>query len=133
VDLRNRLGAVSGLKLPASLVFDHPTPAAVAAFLRAGIVPDAAAGGAPLLEELDKLEAVLEHGTSDNVVRARVTMRLQSLLAKWNDAVDPAASASGDEVSDGSAPVDVLDDVDRLQDASDEELFAFINKGLGRA
>ncbi|MET8138506.1 beta-ketoacyl reductase, partial [Streptomyces sp. NPDC005251] len=133
VDLRNRLGAVSGLKLPASLVFDHPTPAAVAAFLRAGIVPDAAAGGAPLLEELDKLEAVLEHGTSDNVVRARVTMRLQSLLAKWNDAGDPAAPASGDEISDDSAPVDVLDDVDRLQDASDEELFAFINKGLGRA
>ncbi|MFJ6836914.1 type I polyketide synthase [Streptomyces sp. NPDC091209] len=132
VDLRNRLGAASGLKLPASLVFDHPTPAAVAAFLRAGIVPDAAAGGAPLLDELDKLEVVLEHGTSDNVVRARVTMRLQSLLAKWNDAGDPAAPASGDEVSDGGTPPDVLADVDRLQDASDEELFAFINKGLGR-
>ncbi|NXY92940.1 SDR family NAD(P)-dependent oxidoreductase [Streptomyces sp. BR123] len=143
VELRNRLGAVSGLKLPASLVFDHPTPAAVAAFLRAGIVPDAVAGGAPLLEELDRLESVLEQGTADNVVRARVTMRLQALLAKWNAGDDPAAAArhTGTAAADGSAPglggteddPDAgPDGVEHLQDATDEELFAFINKGLGR-
>ncbi|MFD0270371.1 type I polyketide synthase [Streptomyces sp. NPDC127106] len=143
VELRNRLGAVSGLKLPASLVFDHPTPAAVASYLRAGIVPDAVAGGAPLLEEIDRLEAVLGRGTADNIVRARVTMRLQALLAKWNDSEDPAARQAGTATTEGSAPAlghdgpeagpdAALDGVEHLQDASDEELFAFINKGLGR-
>ena len=34
LEVRNRIAQASGLKLPATLIFDHPTPAAVAVLLR---------------------------------------------------------------------------------------------------
>lgn len=44
VELVDRLGGLTGLSLPSTLVFDHPTPAEVARYLRGALFEDAPTG-----------------------------------------------------------------------------------------
>nr|WP_313896834.1 SDR family NAD(P)-dependent oxidoreductase [Streptomyces sp. GC420] len=112
VSLRNRLGVVTGLRLPATLVFDHPNPAAVAAFLRAEIAP--AETGTPVDQELDKLQSLIAAHSGDQAVRERIGARLQSLLAELTGQDEEVAAVAA-----------------QLEEASDEDIFAFIDSELG--
>uniref|UniRef100_UPI0034E04FD1 type I polyketide synthase n=1 Tax=Streptomyces flavofungini TaxID=68200 RepID=UPI0034E04FD1 len=63
VQLRNRLNAATGLRLPVTAVFDHPTPRAVALLLADQLYPGEAAG----LDAMDAADLVRMalHGDDD--------------------------------------------------------------------
>ena len=116
VELRNRLGAATGLRLPATLVFDYPTTTALSRYLRREILPDGATPAASALVELDRLETALGAVASDDDGRTRIAMRLQELMAKFTAARDSADSAGVDE---------------KLRSATVDQVIDFLDKELG--
>ncbi|MER5466772.1 SDR family NAD(P)-dependent oxidoreductase [Streptomyces sp. NPDC002668] len=127
VELRNRLKAATGLRLKPTLVFDHPNPVAIARFLHKDLVLDLGAETPPVLDELDRLEAQLAALDPQDAVRDTVTARLKALLWKWTDTQQDTAA----NTADAGPGTDRDFDLDRIDAATDDEMFDLIDQELG--
>ncbi|WP_198141646.1 type I polyketide synthase, partial [Micromonospora sp. ATCC 39149] len=101
IELRNRLDTGSGRQLPATLIFDYPSPAVLAEHLGAELTQQAPSV-VPLDASLTALEAAIEAalatGVPDAGAHSGIAGRLRSLAARWSEGhrADPMPAADLD-------------------------------------
>jgi acyl carrier protein len=110
LDLRRRLQRATGIKLPATVAFDHPSPHHLAGRLREELLEDVAP---PVLAAIAQLESALSAPAANDGEREEVEARLRALLSKW---------------SNGAGMVEPV--VEDLRAATDDELFDLIDRNL---
>ncbi|MEU8781764.1 SDR family NAD(P)-dependent oxidoreductase [Streptomyces sp. NPDC048637] len=126
IELRNRLTAATGVTLPSTVVFEHPTSSALAAHLLRAL----GVGQDSVLTELDRLDASLSgllerlgedpDGTDED--DDAIAAQLAALTAKWQRLQRHAAgigTGTGQGVSE------------RLAAADDDEVFDLLGKEFG--
>lgn len=120
VEFGHRLSAATGLDLPPTLVFDHPTPKELADCLRERLVEGQLTSEGHLLSELDRWDSVSEASAVDEAARRRITGRLRLLLAKWSDTErETERSAAHSELETATAE-DIFDLISDEFGKSDE-------------
>jgi polyketide synthase 7 len=111
VILANQLSSATGLRLAATVVFDHPTPVALAQYIRAQVVPQTVPDITtdPLGTGLERLERALLATSPDDPRRHEAVARMRDLLERCGT---PAGT------------VDIMS-------ASDEDMFELLGEQYG--
>ncbi len=113
LELRNRLNVSTGLQLPATMIFDYPTPDNLADYLRAAVV-GTVTDEAPVLKELDRLESLLTALDSGGEGRSKLITRLEGIVQDFRSGTAHNASSRQE-----------------LEKATDDEMFDLIDQELG--
>ncbi|GLX92994.1 type I polyketide synthase [Herbidospora sp. NBRC 101105] len=114
VELRNRLNAETGLLLPATLVFDHPTVNALTDYLFKTLAPATNSPVEILRGALEHVESMITAAAGD-AIRNKVVAILQNGLNRFTAADATREAGDADDVAG------------RIDSASDEEIFALID------
>ncbi|MGW6570514.1 SDR family NAD(P)-dependent oxidoreductase, partial [Streptomyces sp. NPDC054975] len=122
VEFRNRLGAASDMRLSATMVFDYPTPAALAQHLLSEMELDAGSlsgsgSVAQVVAAMTRLEEVVLGLTESDAGEGRteVAERLRNLLVKI------------DTAHEGDTPLPLLD----MENAEAGDIFDYIDQKYG--
>ena len=117
VELKSRLVVATGLDLPGTLIFDHPTLGDLVRHLRERLSGDEGTGS--VLAELQRLEkSLVTAAEGDEALRDEITGRLETLMWNWQTAVKGDAPDADDSDTD-------------VDSVSDDELFDFFDKEIG--
>ncbi|MGN0121027.1 MAG: type I polyketide synthase, partial [Streptomyces albidoflavus] len=118
LEFRDRITARTGIALPATAAFDHPTPAALAAHLETVLLADGGGGGAALLAEADRFAESLAALPADDEHRTALADRLRRIADRLQETAG-LAPGTGDPAT-GDAPDE------EFADASVDDMLALI-------